>query len=344
MATDWGTLDAGICARRCDGPSTALAILRRPLLPARLELGHELDEAGRIAREIYEAGADALIIQDMGLLELDLPPIPLFASTQAHNFELERIRFLEQVGFRRVILARELTLNEIEAVRRATTLELECFVAGSLCVSLSGQCYFSQAVKGRSANRGECAQMCRLPYSLVDEQGNMIARHRHLLSLKDLDLSAHLGELVGDVLLTARRRDRCIDVGAGDTGTVRDASVYVKLVDRSKRSRHQFAIQADIRRRLDDLTARAQLELLTRWGERPLMSEFLRTFLAVPASGEVTYIWSPSADEVESVASRLPGRTLLAFEGSSKVRSRLPPVSTVSGLSKIAKRSPARWQ
>jgi 23S rRNA 5-hydroxycytidine C2501 synthase len=156
----------------------------------------ELEEARRLARELYDAGVDALIIQDMGLLELDLPPLPLFASTQTHNIDPERIRFLEQVGIRRVILARELTLGEISAIRAVTSLELESFVHGALCVSYSGQCYFSHAVAGRSANRGECAQMCRLPYTLTNARGSVLASERHLLSLKDLDLSAHLAELV----------------------------------------------------------------------------------------------------------------------------------------------------
>ncbi|MCX6136299.1 MAG: U32 family peptidase [Ignavibacteriales bacterium] len=157
---------------------------------------NELDEARALAVRMHDAGADALIIQDMGLLEMDLPPIPLFASTQTHNFDIERIQFLEQVGLQRVILARELTLKQIAEIRARTSIELEFFVHGALCVSFSGQCYFSQAVKDRSANRGECAQMCRLPYSLIDAQGNVLASHRHLLSVKDLNLADHLSDLL----------------------------------------------------------------------------------------------------------------------------------------------------
>ena len=156
----------------------------------------ELDEAQWLVGQIHNAGADALIIQDMALLEMELPPIPLFASTQAHNYHVDRIQFLERVGIQRVILARELTLKQITEIRKQTSVELEFFVHGALCVSLSGQCYFSQAVKGRSANRGECAQMCRLPYSLVDAGGKVLASHQHLLSLKDLNLSDHLVDLV----------------------------------------------------------------------------------------------------------------------------------------------------
>jgi len=157
---------------------------------------NELEEARTLIRDLYDAGADALIIQDMGLLELDLPPIPLFASTQTHNFEIGRIRFLEQVGIRRVILARELSISQVREIRAATSLELEFFVHGALCVSFSGQCYFSQAVMGRSANRGECAQMCRLPYTLTDSRGNILANNQHVLSLKDLNLAEYLPELV----------------------------------------------------------------------------------------------------------------------------------------------------
>ena len=156
----------------------------------------ELEEARRLIHELYDAGADALIIQDMGLLELDLPPIPLFASTQTHNYEIEKIRFLEQVGIRRVILARELSIGQVREIRAATSLELEFFVHGALCVSFSGQCYFSQAAMGRSANRGECAQMCRLPYTLTDSRGNVLANNQHVLSLRDLNLSEYIPELV----------------------------------------------------------------------------------------------------------------------------------------------------
>ena len=132
----------------------------------------EIPEALDVIREIYDLGADGLIIQDPGLLEMDLPPIPLIASTQMHNDTPEKIRFLEDVGFKRVILARELSLEEIAAIRQRTRIELECFVHGALCVSYSGQCYMSQAVTGRSGNRGVCAQPCRSRYTLTDGDGN----------------------------------------------------------------------------------------------------------------------------------------------------------------------------
>jgi 23S rRNA 5-hydroxycytidine C2501 synthase len=147
----------------------------------------EIQEALDVIWRIHDLGADGVIIQDPGLLELDLPPIPLIASTQMHNDTPEKIRFLEDVGFKRVILARELSLQEIAAIRESTRIELECFVHGALCVSYSGRCYMSQAVTGRSANRGVCAQPCRSRYTLTDGDGNCLLSDRFLLSLKDLN-------------------------------------------------------------------------------------------------------------------------------------------------------------
>jgi len=157
---------------------------------------NELEEAKELIHEIYQAGADALIIQDMGILKMNIPPIPLHASTQTNNYSPERIAFLDQLGFDRIILARELSLREIREISRATQTELECFVHGALCVSLSGQCYFSEVTTGRSANRGVCTQACRHPYNLVDGNGKRIILNSHLLSLKDLNLSNHLSELI----------------------------------------------------------------------------------------------------------------------------------------------------
>lgn len=156
----------------------------------------EITEALGIIREVFEAGADGLIIQDPGLLELDLPPIPLIASTQMHIDTVEKVRFLEAVGFTRVILARELSLDEIAAIRRQTRIELEAFVHGALCVSYSGQCYMSQAATGRSGNRGVCAQPCRSPYTLTDAAGNAVKREKFLLSLKDLNLMKAVPDLI----------------------------------------------------------------------------------------------------------------------------------------------------
>lgn len=156
----------------------------------------EIPEAARLANDAYQAGADALIIQDFGLLECSLPPIPLIASTQMHNDTPEKVSFLEKAGFRRVILARELSVAQIRAIRARTSIELESFVHGALCVCYSGQCYLSYAIGGRSGNRGQCAQPCRLPYSLIDGSGAIIIPNRHLLSIRDLNLTDSLSDLI----------------------------------------------------------------------------------------------------------------------------------------------------
>ncbi len=156
----------------------------------------EIAESLDIINELYRLGADGLIIQDVGLLELALPPIPLIASTQMHNNTPEKIRFLEAVGFQRVILARELSLVEIADIRRNSQIELETFVHGALCVSYSGQCYMSQAILGRSGNRGVCAQPCRSHYTLTDGNGDKILQNKYLLSLKDLNLMSAIPDLI----------------------------------------------------------------------------------------------------------------------------------------------------
>ncbi|MGE5385891.1 MAG: peptidase U32 family protein [Betaproteobacteria bacterium] len=155
----------------------------------------ELESARQLAWQAFDAGVDALILQDMGLLEIDLPSISLHASTQTDNRTPEKVRFLEAVGFSQAVLARELSLDAIRSIAGQTSLRLEFFVHGALCVSYSGRCAISHAFTGRSANRGECAQMCRLPYSLMDGEGRSIASNQHLLSLKDNNQSAHLRAL-----------------------------------------------------------------------------------------------------------------------------------------------------
>ena len=156
----------------------------------------ELEQARQIAWDCWNAGVDALIVQDMNLLQLDLPPIPLHASTQCDNLTVERVKELEQAGFEQVVLGRELTIEQIREIRSQTTVPLEFFVHGSLCVSHSGQCYLSQYIGNRSANRGACAQPCRLPWDLLDVDGKVLIQGKHLLCLKDLNNSAHLEELM----------------------------------------------------------------------------------------------------------------------------------------------------
>ena len=157
---------------------------------------NELEQARAIAYDCWNAGVDALIVQDMALLQMDMPPIALHASTQCHNMTAEKVLFLEKVGFSQVVLARELSLQQIREISSKTTAPLEFFVHGSLCVCHSGQCYLSHYIGNRSANRGACAQPCRLPWTLLDADGRTIVNDRHLLSLKDLDNSSHIEQLI----------------------------------------------------------------------------------------------------------------------------------------------------
>ncbi|MEI8377464.1 MAG: U32 family peptidase [bacterium] len=156
----------------------------------------ELKTAVGLIYKLYEIGADAIIIQDMGLLECELPPIRIFASTQCHNDSLEKVQFLEKSGISRVILARELSIDEIQNIAQNTNIELEAFIHGSLCVCYSGQCYLSYAIGRRSANKGECAQPCRKKYSVMDSYDDYLAQDKYLLSLKDLNASEHLKDLI----------------------------------------------------------------------------------------------------------------------------------------------------
>ncbi|KAB5349910.1 U32 family peptidase [Bacteroides salyersiae] len=186
----------------------------------------ELKETEEMIRELYRIGVDALIVQDMAIAKLELPPIPLHASTQMDNRTVDKVKFLRDAGFRQVVLARELSLREIGKIHEACPdIPLEVFVHGALCVSYSGQCYVSQACFGRSANRGECAQFCRLPFSLVDAEGKIIAKDKHLLSLKDLNQSEELEAL--------------LDAGASSLkieGRLKDVS-YVKNVTAAYRQK-----------------------------------------------------------------------------------------------------------
>lgn len=156
----------------------------------------ELIAVERLIGDLYRINADAVIIQDMGILEMNLPPIPLHASTQMDNRDLSKVKLLEELGFSQIVLARELSLSGIQEIASQTDTPIEVFVHGALCTSYSGQCYISQALSKRSANRGECAQYCRLPYTLSDASGKILASNKHLLSLKDLNLSNHLEELL----------------------------------------------------------------------------------------------------------------------------------------------------
>lgn len=183
----------------------------------------ELSEAERLIRTLYSAGVDALIVQDLGILQLDIPPIALHASTQMDNRTPEKARWLEAQGFSQIVLARELSLDQIAAIRQATSIPLEAFVHGALCVSYSGQCYASQCCFGRSANRGCCAQFCRLSFDLIDGDGNIIIHDKHLLSLRDMNRSNDL-----EAMMDAGVSSFKIEGRLKDTSYVKNVTAYYR--------------------------------------------------------------------------------------------------------------------
>ena len=173
---------------------------------------NELEDARKLAYDCWNAGVDALIVQDMALLNMDMPPIALHASTQCHNIDAEKVKFLEDVGFSQVVLARELSIEQIKDIRSKTTVPLEYFIHGALCVSYSGQCYLSHVIGGRSANRGACAQPCRLSWNLENAEGKRLATNRHLLSLRDLNNSKNIEELIDAGISSFKIEGRLKDI------------------------------------------------------------------------------------------------------------------------------------
>ncbi len=199
----------------------------------------ELEPARQQIWQLYDAGVDAMIIQDMGLLELDLPPIQLHASTQTDIRTPEKASFLQDVGLSQIVLARELDLEQIAAIRAATRPEttLEFFVHGALCVAYSGQCYISHAHTGRSANRGDCSQACRLPYQVTDMEGRVVAHDKHVLSMKDNNQSDNL-----EALIDAGIRSFKIEGRYKDMGYVKNITAHYRtLLDDIIERRPEFA-------------------------------------------------------------------------------------------------------
>ncbi|MDE6485691.1 MAG: U32 family peptidase [Duncaniella sp.] len=195
---------------------------------------NEIKSVEKLITDLYHAGVDALIVQDMGILRMDIPPIDLHASTQCDIRSVDKARFLSSAGFSRVVLARELSAEEISRIHREVDVELEAFIHGALCVSYSGDCRASFAATGRSANRGECAQICRLKFDLTDGKGNILAPARHYLSLRDLNRLDDVGTL--------------IDAGASSLkieGRLKDASYVMNTV-------------AAYRKRIDEIIAESE--------------------------------------------------------------------------------------
>lgn len=238
---------------------------------------NELADTEQMIHELYQAGADAILVQDMGILRMNLPPIALHASTQTDNRTAEKVKFLQDVGFERVVLARELSVDEIADIhRQVPDMPLEVFVHGALCVSYSGLCYASQHCFGRSANRGACAQFCRMKFDLVDADGRELEHQRHLLSLKDMNLSNHLEEL--------------IEAGATSfkiEGRLKDAS-YVKNVTAT------YSQQLDdIIRRHPDTYCRASRGRVTYGFTPDLRKTFNRGYTTYFLHGRQPDIFSP---------------------------------------------------
>ena len=192
----------------------------------------QLSDAEKLIWDLYNVDVDAIIVQDMGIMKLNLPDLEFHASTQTDCRTPEKVEFMANNGFSQVVLPREFTLNQISAVRAKTDVALEVFVHGALCVSYSGQCYISEALTGRSANRGSCAQFCRLPYKLYDADNNLLVEDKHLLSLKDLNQSDYL--------------EKIIDAGA----------TSLKIEGRLKDVDYVKNVTAYYRKRLDDIFRR----------------------------------------------------------------------------------------
>ena len=227
----------------------------------------ELQDTEAMIWDLYRAGVDALIVQDMGITRLKLPPIPLHASTQMDNRTSQKVKFLAEAGFRQVVLARELTLEEIAAIHRdCPDTPLEVFVHGALCVSYSGQCYASQACYGRSANRGECAQFCRLGFDLVDADGKVIVRNKHLLSLKDMNQSENL-----EALLDAGASSLKIEGRLKDVSYVKNVTAYYRQrLDAILKRRKEYcrassgSVRLDFRPQLDKSFSRGFTDYFVR--------------------------------------------------------------------------------
>ena len=197
---------------------------------------NELKRAEELARRLIEIGVDALIVQDMAYRQMNLP-VELHASTQVCNMTPEGAKFLEDSGFTRVILERALSLEEIKSIRKATTVDLECFIHGAICVGHSGRCYLSRSQSPRSGNRGECSQPCRLTYDLVTESGNVIIKGKHLLSVKDFDLSERIGELIDAGVMSFKIEGRLKD----DNYVKNIVAYYRKKIDEALATRPHCA-------------------------------------------------------------------------------------------------------
>ncbi len=223
---------------------------------------NELIEAEKIISEIYNAGADALIIQDMGILEMSLPPIHIHASTQTHNIDSKKISFFQKIGISRVILARELSIKEISEINQNTNIELEAFIHGALCVSYSGQCYMSAYIGSRSGNRGECAQTCRMKFDLLDSNKQEIVKDKHIMSIKDMNRSASISEMIDAGISSLKIEGRMKDENYLKNVT----SFYRKKMDSVLEQKKEFK-KASIGKYYFDFEPDAEITFNRRYSE-----------------------------------------------------------------------------
>lgn len=258
----------------------------------------ELPEVPQLVSELYEAGVDALITQDLALLSTPLPPIALHASTQMDNCTPERAQFLEAAGYSQIVLARELSLSQIRDIHTATSLPLEAFVHGALCVSYSGRCYASQYCFKRSANRGRCAQFCRLSFDLVDARGEVLAANQHLLSLRDMRRIEHLEAMMDAGISSFKIEGRLKDLG------------YVKNVTASYRR----AIDSIIARRPQDFRRSSAGNSVSNFDPQ-LDKSFNRGFTDYFLEGRKADIWNfatpKSMGEEVGVVKRVGKRSIV---------------------------------
>ena len=206
----------------------------------------EIFNAKELIENLYKIGVDAIIVQDMGILELDLPPIALHASTQCDNRNLEKVKFFDEVGFERVILARETSLEDIKNICKNTKVEIETFIHGALCVSYSGQCYLSEFIGNRSANRGCCAQPCRKKYSLMTEDGKVLAKDKHLLCLKDFNASKYMKDLIEAGVLSFKIEGRLKDENYIKNVTAYYRQLIDKYADKTSSGVIEYDFEPDV--------------------------------------------------------------------------------------------------
>lgn len=259
---------------------------------------NELEQCKKLIYELYDIGVDALIVQDMALLEMDLPPIVIHASTQANNRDPKHVKFLKDAGMKRVVLARELNLDQIREISEATDVELEFFVSGALCVSFSGNCYMSIAGGERSANRGSCAQNCRLPYQLSDGTGKVLIENSHLLSIKDLDLSDQLPNLIEAGITSFKIEGRLKDIVyvKNNTSYLRkkldaflDVNSYKYQKASSGRTFYNFEPEMDrsFNRGYTDYFVNKRKEKIGNWESPKSQGQYIGKVIEIKANGYV---------------------------------------------------------